>query len=257
MVVKGLQEFGLHTRVISWLRATCLVRVDCFGGASEDAAKESNLQNLCFVIAVRALGVPLEVTVPGPIWALRGGNLLLEPLGWHLVHVQPGLHQGPGDYVRWNASPKGLGHVGHFTAVTVGQQIKVTDGDTVSIYANFQDAATGLRESWFRLCKGTAPTQERLRTMAMNLLETQRRQFCRSFVNEQHVGFSTELIIAINENRMLAVVRRAEQKEYLARNRSRTAHDVAPPVKLHLEALHTHTSEMLGSSSWTIHVSIS
>jgi hypothetical protein len=76
----------------------------------QDQRRRYTRANTCLPRALRALGVPVPLSTPGPFHALRDGNQMLAPLGKHLV-FSVRTPARCGKFIMWSQS--------HFVAVEV------------------------------------------------------------------------------------------------------------------------------------------
>ncbi len=116
------------------------------------AAAESGVTNhnpgfsdVCLVTSLRALGVDLRYEQDGPFRALKDGNRMVAPHGRALVSTDFGNIRR-GQYVKW--------HAGHFTAVEVGDRVRLVDGARSLTVDSIADLGRPDEHLWFELITG-------------------------------------------------------------------------------------------------------
>ena len=82
----------------------------------------SGYSDVCLIDALRRLGVPVEASRSGPLWALMDGNSILRPFGLQLTYAdaRPLQH---GRYVMWTPASS----TGHFEPVLCCDTLMLID----------------------------------------------------------------------------------------------------------------------------------
>ncbi len=125
------------------------------------------MRDVCLILSLRALGVPLPILGPGPFRAMHHGNPMLAPFGKKLVPViATGVQSG--SYVTYKD--------GHFTAAIVcGNQCKITDNGQPAYEGDLSGVLEQTGRLWWRLVS-EATTEQRARVRQNRADALSRRQ---------------------------------------------------------------------------------